>query len=142
MEVNAFQPTDTILQAMAHNTRTIDSDGDMVIKVLEARGEFDKVAAFKRFQDHIHRAYAIGLDMFGEAVASLSMDKDGHIIKGMRAPVGDYERSGNEKASHAHAHDNGNGTHTHDDGATHENGNNIFKEIVESTAQAHAFETR
>lgn len=139
MEVNAFQPTDAILQAMAHNTSTIDRDGDMVIKVLEARGEFDKVEAFKRFQDHIHRAYAIGLELFGEAVAGLSMDVDGHIYTGIREPADDHEKLGNEKASKVVF--NSDGTHTHENGTTHAP-HSIIEEIVNATAEAHPYETR
>lgn len=141
MEVNAFLPTDAILQAMAHNTSTIDRDGDMVVKVLEARGEFDKVEAFKRFQDHIHRAYAIGLDLFGEAVAGLTLEIDGTEFKGFRNPADEHEKSGNEKAS-GHTHMNADGTHTHDDGTVHSNHNLIIEEIVHATAQAHPYETR
>lgn len=140
MEVNAFLPTDAILQAMAHNTSTIDRDGDMVVKVLEARGEFDKVQAFKRFQDHIHRAYAIGLDLFGEAVAGLSLEIDGETFTGIRNPADTHEKSGNEKASHTHI--NSDGTHTHDDGTVHSNHIPLIEEIVHATAQAHPYETR
>jgi hypothetical protein len=78
MEVHAGQRTATMTQAMAHNASTLDRDLDMLIAVLVNRGGvlLDPV---KQAQDHIHRAYAILLDGFGEAVAAEVSDPDGHV---------------------------------------------------------------
>lgn len=140
MEVSPTFATDAILQAMAHNTSTIDRDMDMVKHVLKARGEMEKLAAAERFQNLIHEAYALMLGEYGMAVAEVSMEKDGRILHGHREAHSSDEKFGMEKSPHGH--DNGNGTHTHGDGTIHNNDIPIIREIVESTDMAHSYETR
>lgn len=140
MEVSPTFATDAILQAMAHNTSTIDRDMDMVRHVLKARGEMEKLAAAERFQHLIHEAYALMLAEYGMAVAEVSMEKDGKILHGHREAHSEDEKFGMEKSSHGH--DNGDGTHTHGDGTIHSNYVPVIREIVESTDMAHSYETR
>jgi len=79
MEVNAFQDTDVILQAFAHNASTIDRDCDMARELLKARKQNDKLFALEVFQGLIHRAYALMLEEYGIAVAEATMDQKGHV---------------------------------------------------------------
>lgn len=83
MEVNSFQATDVILQAMAHNASTIDRDCDMVTEVLKARNEDKKLVCVNRFQTLIHEAYALMLAEYGIAVAEYTKtDEGGKVLVG------------------------------------------------------------
>jgi len=83
MEVNADQKTDVMLQGVAHNASTIDRDMDMVLRVLDARGEHEKVAACARFQRLIHEAYALMLEEYGVSVAEYAAtDAGGRVLVG------------------------------------------------------------
>jgi hypothetical protein len=64
---------------MAHNASTLDRDLDMLIEVLTRRGGVLLAAPVQQAQDHIHRAYAVLLDAYGEAVASEVTDPEGHV---------------------------------------------------------------
>jgi hypothetical protein len=69
MEVRPGQRTATVAQAMAHNTKTIESDLDMFRKLLEARKDGAHVDMVNRAQKLLGEAYAIFLEQFGEFVA-------------------------------------------------------------------------
>jgi len=71
MEVRPGQLTSTILQAMAHNTSTIDRDLDMLREVLKARGQDDLLESVQSAQWDINRAYETFLHAFGHAVQML-----------------------------------------------------------------------
>lgn len=140
MEVSTTMKTDAMLQAMAHNSSTVDRDCDLLRPVLIARGETEKVAALDRFQHLIHEAYALMLGEYGMAVGECVMDVDGHIQHGYREADSPDEKFGSEKSPHGH--DNGDGTHTHGDGVVHSNAVPFIEEIVVSTDTAHSYETR
>ncbi len=79
MEISPKFETDEILQAMAHNTSTIDRDCDMVRELLKARKQHNALFALEVFQGLIHRAYALMLEEYGIAVAEVTMDQKGHV---------------------------------------------------------------
>jgi len=93
MEVHARQRRDTMAQAMAHNTKTVISDLEMLIKLLEARKDTEDVPEFEHAMDHLRHAYAGLLGLFGEAVARLEEDPEGHVHHGEHPHNEGTERS-------------------------------------------------
>lgn len=79
MEVHRNQRTDTMVQAMAHNASTLDRDLDLLIEVLVHRDGAVLLDGIKQAQDHVHRAYAGLLGLFGEAVGAVVADPAGHV---------------------------------------------------------------
>jgi len=90
MEVRAGQRSSTIAQACAHNTRTVIDDCDMFAKLLDSRGEHERVRGVRRIQADLERGYAAALELFGEFAAE-------------------------EEATHGRHHDFDDGTHEHGD---------------------------
>lgn len=78
MEVRPGQHSITIVQACAHNANTIKGDLEMFKPLAEARGEHDVLQAIKLMEFHITRAYAVGLEMFGEKLAADHQNGNGH----------------------------------------------------------------
>lgn len=78
MEVRAGQRRSTMVQAMAHNTSTVDRDLDMLVEIMKRRGGV-LLEPIEQAQDHIHQAYAGLLAAFGEAVAAEATDPEGHV---------------------------------------------------------------
>ena len=95
MEIHSRQQTATMVQAVAHNSSTIDRDLDMLIEVMKRRGGV-LLDPITQAQDHIHHAYAILLDAYGEAVAVEVADPDGHVHDHDHG----HERSFVEQAHH------------------------------------------
>jgi hypothetical protein len=84
MEVLPGQHSATIAQAMAHNTSTLDRDLEMFIELLRARAKHDPEAtvvldSVLSAQAQVHKAYAQLLTVFGEEVAHLVADPNGHL---------------------------------------------------------------
>lgn len=84
MEVRPEQHAATIAQAMAHNTSTIDRDLEMFVELLRARAHHDPSAtaaldSVLSAQAQVHRAYAQLLTVFGEEVAHMAADPEGHL---------------------------------------------------------------
>jgi hypothetical protein len=69
MEVRAGQHSSTIAQAMAHNTDTVLGDITLFRKLLESRGEHERVVAVDRAEGNLKRAFADFLELFGEFCA-------------------------------------------------------------------------
>lgn len=88
MEVRAGQRTSTIAQAMAHNVKTITSDQDMLMAVLEARDEKELLAHVREAQKHLQLAYERFLHCYAVAV-----EED--VIHGRGQPLG--EQVGSER---------------------------------------------
>lgn len=72
MEARPESHKATIAQAMAHNLSTVDRDGDMFIRVLNARRDFEGARTVAHLQEITHRAYAGFLEMFGEFAAEIT----------------------------------------------------------------------
>lgn len=79
MEVSAQTRTDVMIQAEAHNTQTILSDFDMMVKVLESRNDDDCLNTVKHAQSLMNKAYALLLGEFGIQVAKVTQDAKGHL---------------------------------------------------------------
>lgn len=79
MEIHAHANNATMVQALAHNASTIDRDVDMIVPILEARGQHEAVRTIKHAQDHVHHAYADFLELFGEYAALAASDTAGHV---------------------------------------------------------------
>lgn len=85
MEVRPGQRAATIAQAMAHNVSTAERDLDMFRTLLTARrdrGEHhaaDVLDQVQAAQEHLHRAYADLLAVFGQEVGADVMDAAGHV---------------------------------------------------------------
>lgn len=79
MEVRAGQKSSTIAQAMAHNTSTIERDLDMFEKLLEARGQLEMLSDVRHAHDHLRKAYAGFLEVFGIEIAAEVQDSEGHV---------------------------------------------------------------
>jgi hypothetical protein len=79
MEVRPGQHAATIAQALAHNLSTVDRDFDMFRKLLEARGDTETLSTIEVAQRLTHRAYANMLEVFGEEVAAVEADPEGHL---------------------------------------------------------------
>jgi hypothetical protein len=79
MEIHSGQRQSTMAQAMAHNASTLDRDLDMLITVLVNRHGGVLLDSVRAAQDHIHRAYAGLLDVYGESVAAEVTDPEGHV---------------------------------------------------------------
>jgi lipoate-protein ligase A len=75
MEVHPKAARATMAQAMAHNTKTVDSDVDMLVKVLNARKDYEGVRTVLDAQKHLKNAYAAFLELFGEYVAEVTPDE-------------------------------------------------------------------
>lgn len=82
MEVHEGQRTSTIMQAEAHNTKTVISDLEMFVKLLEKRGDTESLVAVRRAYENLNRAYADLLEQYGELVGSEVMDHEGHMHEG------------------------------------------------------------
>ena len=95
MEVHSGQRQSTMTQAMAHNASTLDRDMDMLVELLVRRGGVI-LEPVKAAQDHIHRAYAVLLNAYGEAVAAEVADPEGHVHDHDHG----HERSFVEQAHH------------------------------------------
>jgi len=119
MDVRAAQRTSTIAQAMAHNTKTIQSDMDMFRAVLIARGETDALAKVDKAQVALGMAYKNFLALFASEVAR---DVDAHH---------EDEPIGNENAHAHHEHEHVKPTDAE-----------IVAETVSAVQAAERYETR
>jgi len=79
VEVRPGQRSVTISQALAHNVSTVERDMDMFEKLVEGRGERELLADLQGAHDHLRKAYATLLMVFGFEVAAEVQDKDGHV---------------------------------------------------------------
>lgn len=85
MEVRPGQRATTIAPAMAHNVSTAERDLEMFRALLTARRDrgdqhaADVLDQIEQAQDHLHRAYAGLLSVFGQVVGRDSMDAAGHV---------------------------------------------------------------
>lgn len=82
MEIHPGAHLATMLQALAHNASTWDRDADMLLPIMDARGDHEVTAGVQRAHDHVKAAYAIMLELFGEEVARMASDPDGHVHLG------------------------------------------------------------
>lgn len=76
----------TMAQACAHNLSTVDRDGDMFLRVLTARHDFEAARTVTQLQHTVHEAYAGFLELFGEFAAEITP----HGIHS-------HDRNGNER---------------------------------------------
>jgi hypothetical protein len=79
MEVHAGQKSSTIAQALAHNVSTVERDMDMFEKLVEARGANELLHDLQFAHDHLRKAYAMLLEVFGIEVAIQVQDEKGHV---------------------------------------------------------------
>lgn len=75
MEVHAKASSPTMLQAMAHNTKTVRSDVDMLIEVLDARHAFSAVTDVRQAAMFLDHAYGLFLARFGMFAAEVVPDE-------------------------------------------------------------------
>lgn len=68
MEVRPGQRTSTIVQAFAHNLKTIESDIEMLRPLLRARGETEVCDDLDVAYDNMHHLYEHLLHIFGTAL--------------------------------------------------------------------------
>lgn len=84
MEIHAKASNPVMLQAMAHNTKTVRSDVDMLIAVLDARHAFSAVRDVREAAMFLDHAYGLFLAQFGMFAAQVvpseihSHDNHGH----------------------------------------------------------------
>ncbi len=79
MEVRPGQRSATISQALAHNVSTVERDMDMFEKLVEARDETEMLRDLQGAHDHLRKAYATLLEVFGITVALEVQDSEGHV---------------------------------------------------------------
>jgi hypothetical protein len=79
MEVRPGQRSDTIAQACAHNTSTIERDLDMFEELLKARRDSLTLSQVEYAHDHLRKAYASLLAVFGIEVGKVVEDPEGHV---------------------------------------------------------------
>lgn len=96
MEVRPGQASSTIAMALAHNTTTIGGDLDFFEKLVAARGETVLLAQLQQAHDHLRRAYADLLAVFGEEIASEVQSPEGHVHQ--------HDHVGNERSLVEQAH--------------------------------------
>jgi hypothetical protein len=82
MEVREGQILSTIEQAMAHNTRTIQSDLPMLKALLKARGETVKLAQCDEALRHLTVAYNTFLQMFADTLMANEVGCHTHNVVG------------------------------------------------------------
>jgi hypothetical protein len=71
MEIHAKSADATMWQAMAHNTKTVRSDIDMLVEVMTARGQFSAVTNAHQAAMFLDHAYGVFLAEFGAFAAEV-----------------------------------------------------------------------
>ncbi len=79
MEIHEHASKSSMIQAIAHNLSTVDSDLDMLRKVAESRKDHEMVNWVDSLQKKVHAAYADALSEFGMSLADVVMDQNGHM---------------------------------------------------------------
>jgi hypothetical protein len=79
MEIHEHASKSSMIQAIAHNLSTIDSDLDMLREVAKGRKDHEMVNWVDSLQKKVHAAYADALGEFGMSLADVVMDENGHM---------------------------------------------------------------
>lgn len=79
MEVRPGQQSSTIAQALAHNVSTVERDMDMFELLVQARGGEKMLRDLQHAHDHLRKAYATLLMVFGIEIATAVQDGEGHV---------------------------------------------------------------